>query len=131
MLYLIVIGCFTVSQCGKSYSCSISSVSSCKCSPAWYPVHLMAAVVTLPVALLRLCASGIVKQHGFSKCRCRVGAACSSLLIVLVMLCWPKLNINCFVCSVFQIKDELFLFLNTLIFCHLNLHIEIFSWFTL
>lgn len=122
---MIVIGCFTVSQCGKYYSYTIFLVYSCKCSPAWYPVHSVAAVVTLPAAFLRLCASGLVEQCGLSECRYCVGIACSSL-IMSVMLCWPKLHSNCFMCSVLQFKDELFLILNTLIFCHLNSHIEIF-----
>lgn len=58
-----------------------------KCSPVWYPVHLMAAVVTLAMALLGLCAFGVVKQCGFSECRYCISIACSSLLIVFIMLC--------------------------------------------
>lgn len=126
MFYLIVVGCFPVRECGKCYSYSVFLVYSCKHSPAWYPVHLVAAIVTLPVAFLKFCASGLLKLCGFSKHRYCVDIACSSLLIMLVMLCWPKLHINCFMCSVLQFKDELFLILNTLIFCHLNLCIEFF-----
>lgn len=126
LFYLIAISCFTVSQCGKCYSYSISVVHSCKCSLAWYSERLMAAVVTLPVTLLRWCASGIVKQCGLCRVGYCVGIACFSLLIISAMLRWPKLHINCFMCSVLQFKDEQFLILNTLIFCHLNLHIGIF-----
>lgn len=78
------------------------------------------------MAFLRLCASGLVKQCGFSKHRYCVDTACSLLLIMSVMLCWPKLHINYFICSVLQFKDELFLILDTLMFCHLNLCIQIF-----
>lgn len=47
----------------------------------------MAAVVTLAMALLGLCAFGVVKQCGFSECRYCISIACSLLLIVFIMLC--------------------------------------------
>lgn len=62
----------------------------------------------------RLCAFGLDKQFGLAKDRYCVGwMVCSLLLMLGVMFCWPKLCMNCFICSVLQFNDELLLVLSS------------------
>lgn len=117
LLHLLVIGCFTVSQCRKCYWTFLQHILSLRflvqssmvpCAP--YGSSSYTALQIYP----RLCASGLEKQYGLSKHRCCVGwTVCSSLLITLIMFRQPKLHINCFIYSVLQFKDELLLILSS------------------